>query len=87
MPIKLSSLTKLETAAPSEEARVRGDDERLVVLIKLRAGAAPPDYVKTRGKIASEIFSAEVRSADLVRLERDPAVESMSVSRKVSIID
>ena len=87
MPIKLSSLTKLETPAVSESARVRDDDERLMVLIKLREGAVPPDYVKARGKIASGMFSAEVRSADLVRLEKDPAVESMSVSRKVSIID
>ena len=86
MPIKLSSLTKLETPAASDSAHVRRDDERLVVLVKLRGGAARPTYIKARGDISSEMFSAEIRSADLVRLENDPAVESISVSRKITSV-
>ena len=87
MPIDLSSLTKLETPASSEAAQVRSADERMVVLIKLRHGAPRPTYVKARGDISPAMFSAEIRGADLVRLEKDPAVESMSISRKLSTID
>ncbi|MGV1760583.1 hypothetical protein ACQZ6F_27120 [Rhizobium sp. A22-96] len=82
----LKSLRKLETLPPSTQARPRNGEEMVLVLTKLRAGFTIPTYVTPRAKIGDQMFSAQVRTADLERLEADPAVESMSLSRSVPVI-
>jgi hypothetical protein len=83
----LKSLRKLETLPSSAQAKPRGDDERVLVLVKLRDGAAQPSYVVPRARMGTGIFSAEVRAGDLSRLDSDPAVESMSLSRPLPVIE
>ncbi len=87
MPIDYKSLKKLETVPPSVSARPQGKDARVVVLIKLRPGAERPDYLLPRAEIAPGMFSVEVNVGDLERIEHDPAVESMSLSRSMPMID
>lgn len=82
MPFDLRSLKKLDfSAAP---APVSG--EKVVVLVKLRAGAKRPDYITARADISSELFSAEMPADLLKRLEADPAVESVALSRRIPSI-
>lgn len=82
MPFDLRSLKKLDfSAAP---APVSGD--RVVVLVKLRDGAERPDYIAARADISPGLFSAELPVEVLKRLEDDPAVESVALSRRLPTI-
>lgn len=87
MPVDLKTLKKMEPSPASAQSAQRNDEEHLVVLVKLRKGWACPTYVSPRAQIGPEIFSAEVLAGDLVRLEADPAVESMSLSRTLPVIE
>ncbi|WP_298375636.1 hypothetical protein [uncultured Bradyrhizobium sp.] len=53
------------------------------MLVKLRKGAKRPSFIKPRTQITSRIFSAEITFGDMQRLEADPAVESMSLNRRM----
>jgi hypothetical protein len=86
MPIDLKSLKKLESLPASAQVQDRNEHERLVVLIKLRLGASRPSFVAARSDISAQIFSAEIAASDLQRLEADPAVESVSLSRALPTI-
>ena len=87
MPVDFKALKKLETLQPSEAARDLSDDERLLLIVKLRDGAEKPDYVTARTDVAAGMFTAEVSAGQLHKLQSDPAVESMSISRKMPAID
>lgn len=87
MPVDFKSLKKLESLQPSETARDIADDERLLVLVQLRDGARKPEYVPARSDIASGMFTAEIRGQDLRRLESDPAVQSVAISRRMPAIN
>jgi hypothetical protein len=87
MPIDFKALKKLESLQPSEAARTIGDNERLLVLVQLREGAEKPDYVPARTDIASGMFTAEINGQDLRKLEADPAVHSVAISRRMPAID
>jgi hypothetical protein len=78
MNIDLKSLRKLESLPT---AQVADGDAPLLVLVKLRDGAACPDYVTLRAGVSACMFSAEITAATLCRLEADDAVESVAVSR------
>ena len=82
----LKSLKKLESM-PASAGVSRGDDERLLVLIKLREGAARPGYISPRAEMGPQIFSAEINAGQLARIESDPAIESVSVSRRLPLIE
>jgi len=86
MPVNLASLRKLETVPASELANGRSDKDRVVVLVRLHKGASRPEYVAARAEISPEIFSAEMPAGDLRRLEHDPAVASVSLSRDIPLI-
>ena len=80
------SLKKLETPPPSAQSKPKGDEELVLVLVKLRKGAARPAYISPRSEITEQLFSAEIRAGDLARLDADPAVESVSISRQLPLI-
>ncbi|HEX2547930.1 MAG TPA: hypothetical protein VHL79_23805 [Ramlibacter sp.] len=82
MAFDLRSLKKMEFSA----APVKVLGERVLVLVKLRPGAEQPDYVAVRSSIAPDLFSAEMTVGDLKRLEADPAVESVALSRQLPTI-
>ena len=82
----LKKLRKLESLPASELVRGRQEDERLVVLVKLRVGSARPEYVAPRSKISDRIFSVEIKARELRGLEADPAVESVSMSRGAPVV-
>ena len=86
MAIDLATLRKLETLPASGLAAARDEHEPMVVLVRLRKGATRPTYVAPRAEISAEIFSAVVQAADLRRLEGDPAVESIALSRDLPVI-
>jgi hypothetical protein len=81
MAIDLSKLRKLETPSASVQSRQPSDDEKMVVLVKLRQGFARPSYLVPRGEISAAMFSTEVPASALQRIESDPAVESVSISK------
>jgi hypothetical protein len=87
MAIDLKSLKKLESLPASAQAGQRGDNERMLVLVKLRKGATQPSYVSARSEISAQMFSTEISAGDLARLEADPSVESVSLSRKLPIVE
>lgn len=87
MPIDLSRLRKLEALPPSLQARGKSDDDRVVILLKLKEGEVRPSYVQLRMQLSEDILSAELKYRDLARLELDPAVESFSLSRAIPVID
>lgn len=86
MAIDFKSLKKLESLPASALAEPRGDDDRLVVLVKLREGATRPSYILPRANIGPEIFSAEIRASELPRIESDPTIESVSISQRLPLI-
>ena len=86
MAIDYKSLKKLETLPGGGEEGSRADDERLLVLVKLRKDGRRPDYVPARAEIGPQIFSAEISVGDLTLLESDPNVESVSISRRLPLI-
>jgi hypothetical protein len=85
MPIDYKSFKKLETQPPSAQAEAL-EGQRLLVLVKVRAPDAAPSYVTPRAQIGPTMFSAEVSAVDLKKLEADPAVESVSISRRLPLI-
>jgi hypothetical protein len=84
--IDFKSLKKLESLTASAQAEPRSDDDRLVVLVKLREGATHPSYISPRARISSKIFSAEIRAGELARIETDPTIESVSISHRLPLI-
>jgi hypothetical protein len=82
----LKSLKKLESVPASAEAS-RSDDERLLVLVKLHKGAARPGYISPRAEMGPQIFTAEISAGQLASIEADPAIESVSISRRLPLIE
>ncbi|CAL8980771.1 hypothetical protein GJ689_23825 [Rhodoplanes serenus] len=87
MPIDLKSLSKLESLPASATAKPHADDDPLVVMVKLRKGSNRPAYLSPRAEFGPSLFSAEIKAETLTRLEADPAVESVSLSRRLPGID
>jgi len=86
MASDFSRFEKLESLPPSLQGLNSAAPGRVVVLVKMREGSNKPSYVDVRTDISKQIFSAEVSHAELERLERDPSVESFSVSRPIPLI-
>lgn len=87
MPIDLNSLKKLETLPRSAQTGQPAEGTRVVVLIKLHPGAERPEFLAPRAEISPDLFSTEVDVADLERIEHDPAVASMALSRALPMIE
>lgn len=83
MAIDLSKLRKLETPSASVQSRRPSGEDKLVVLVKLRQGSARPSYLTPRSEFSAALFSTEVPASTLQRIETDPAVESVSISRSL----
>ncbi|TXL76805.1 hypothetical protein FHP25_11505 [Vineibacter terrae] len=86
MAIDFKSLKKLESLPASAQAGRIDDNQRFLVLVKLRDSGKRPDYVTPRSEIGSQMFSAEIEAAELKALEADPAVESVSISRRIPLV-
>lgn len=83
MPFDFKSLHKLESVPSSVSARSRNANDVVQVIIKLRKGARRPPYIKLRSQVTGRMITADVRFADMQRLEADPGVESMSLNRRL----
>jgi hypothetical protein len=86
MAIDPKSLKKLESFPAAAQAMPRDEKERLLVLVRLRDGGRRPDYVISRADVGPQIFSAEISVGDLRRLEADPDVEAVSISRRIPLM-
>lgn len=87
MTINPATLTKLETLPASLQSKPVEDGARVVILLKLRAGAPCPAYVDVRTRISAQIVTAELSGADLARLGAEASVESFSLSRALPVLD
>ncbi|RFB87663.1 hypothetical protein B5K11_26325 [Rhizobium leguminosarum bv. trifolii] len=81
------TLQKLESVPGSMQAKPRDPEEDVLVLLKLRKGHSVPGYVRPRARISGDIVSGEIRAGDLERLAEDPAIESMSLSKALPVIE
>jgi len=79
--IKLDDLHKVEASSVVPLARNASDVIQAIIKVK------EPDYVPMsvhlRASIGPCIFTGELKSGDLESLERDPKVESVSISKKL----
>ena len=87
MPIDLSSLKKVEGVPEIRQAQNGNAASPLLVLIKLKKGKQLPTYVAKRGEPAPGFFSAVIPAEHLIKLEADPAVASVAISRALNGID
>lgn len=86
VPTDFSAFKKIE-GAPAIGAAAPNALGRIDVLVKLHKGAARPSYVEPRAEFGTEMFSADVSPDQLPRLNDDPAVASVSLSKPLSRID
>lgn len=85
MLIDLTKLSRLTDASAPQSSTQYADEDDVLVLVKLHAGAECPSYVTPRAVIAADLFSAQVTGAVLRKLESDPSVQSVSPSRLLEI--
>ena len=81
------SLRKMETTPYSTQTSAGSSSELVSVLVKVKKGHAPPLYVLSRAQICDDMFSAQVQASDIDRLENDDAVDSISLSRPLPLIE
>ena len=81
-----TSFKKIE-GLPTLAQTAAGVAKRVAVLVKLRKGAVRPTYITPRAEFGPEMFTAEIDSDQLQRLDADPAIESFSPSRALNGID
>ena len=86
MPIDPKTLKKMESPPGALREGPLEDDQRVLVLVKLRSPGEVPEYVTARATMGEQMFSAEVSGRDLKALEADPKVESVSISRQLPLI-
>lgn len=79
--IKLDELHKVEATSVVPLAQNASDVIRAI--IKVREPDYVPASVNMRASIGPYIFTGELKSGDLESLERDPKVESVSISKKL----
>ena len=85
MSVDLKTVRKLSSLPPSSGA-LRNDDDRLVVVVRLKDGATQPTYIRTRAKMGSKILTGEIWGRDLKRIDSDPSIVSVSLSRPLPLI-
>ena len=86
MSIRLQDLKKIESSPPSALSE-RDENERMEVIVKVREPDYVPPGVIVRAQIAPVLFTSEVPAKMLAKLERDPQVVSVSISKKLRMIE
>jgi len=66
---------------PHLESQQSAESEPIEAIIKVSEENYLPAGIKVRARISSYLFTAELLASDLERLEKDPCVVSISVSR------
>jgi hypothetical protein len=87
MSVDLKTFKKLESLPAATLAGSRADNERLVVMVRLRDGAKQPSYILPRAKMGPRILTGEIKASDLVRIESDPDIESVALSRPLPLVE
>ena len=77
--MNLSNLRKVESTGARGAAR--GVSGTATAIIKVRRAGYRPAGVQVRGEISDDIFTAEFPAEQLVRLEQDPEILSVALSR------
>lgn len=81
MSFDLNQLRKLETPSPAQTAK--GGDGRVTAIIWVKVPGYRPKGVKIRSEADGEMFTAELSMKQLKELQQDPAIRSISISRKL----
>lgn len=81
MGFDLNQFRKLETPSPAQVAK--GASGRLTAIITVKVPGYRPKGVKVRSEADAEMFTAEFAAGQLKDLEKDPAIRSISISRKL----
>ncbi|SFD64904.1 hypothetical protein SAMN05518672_102786 [Chitinophaga sp. CF118] len=64
----------------------QNENEITPVIINVKEANYIPNWLKVRNKITSFIFTSEVKKGDLVKLEEDQRVVSISLSQRLNMI-
>lgn len=79
--IKLEDLSKVESSSVIPLAT--NALETVQAIIKVKSADYVPKCVKVRASIGPHIFTGDLKLGDLPTLERDPQVESISISKRL----
>jgi hypothetical protein len=82
--IKPGKLQKVQGGAALQSAE---DHDPIEMIVKVEEDHYVPTGVKVRGRIDATMFTGEASRDVLDRLEQDPKVTSVSVSRPLRIIE
>lgn len=85
MPIDLRSLKKLETLPGS--AATEAAEGRMTIIVRLHPGAERPDWIEPRALVGDDMFTAEVDATELERIEADPAIAAVALSRNLPMVE
>lgn len=80
--IKLDELSKVESSSVLPLAL--NQSERVQAIIKVKVAGYVPEGVKVRAIISPNILTGEFKQQDLLLLERDPKVESIAISKRLT---
>jgi len=64
-----------------------GHRETVEAIVKVNEPGYVPDAVRVRARIDPFMITGEARTEDLMELELDPKVESVSVGRRLRVIE
>jgi len=80
--IKLKDLSKVESS--SVIPLTTNASETVQAIIKVKDADYVPKGVKVRASISPHILTGDLKRGDLPALERDPQVESISISKRLN---
>jgi hypothetical protein len=75
----LTKLRKVESPGPRRAAE--GVTGTITAIVKVKRAGYRPAQVKVRSSVDEKIFTAEFPAEALEKLEKDPEVEAVSISR------
>jgi hypothetical protein len=83
--VKPTQFRKVQGNVQFESAA--GKSEAVEAIIKVKEPDYVPDTLRVRSRIDAYIVTGEISTEDLSKLENDPKVESVSVSRRLRVIE
>lgn len=81
---KLSSLKKASSGSLRHQKMGKG--ETMAAIVEVKVPDYVPEGVKIRGRISDLIFTADLTEENLLALEEDPNVKSLSLSERQRLI-
>jgi len=85
MKINLDDVKKLESSSVTPEL-VKGEGS-VEAIVKVSEPNYVPKNVKVRAQIDPQLFTCVISAKQFTRLEKDPLVASIAVSKKLHLVE